>query len=74
MIFKYPVVFESGADYRSIGDRELFGHIFEPDAGIGEDRCVGNGVLDVLEHLQIGLAACCQARNAEDIGTIVENR
>lgn len=41
MIFKYPLVFEGGADHRPIGNREMFGHIFKPDAGVGEDRCVG---------------------------------
>ena len=74
MVFKYPVVFEGGADNRPIRNRELLGRIFKPNAGVGKDRCAGYGVLDVLKNLRVGLAARRQARNAQGIGPMVENR
>ena len=74
MVLKHTVVFEGRADNRSVGDRELIRHGCYIYAGVGENGGPGNGFPDVFEDLLVGLHSCGQTRDAEPIGTVVEDR
>src|SRR5579883_1843489 len=65
---RIAVNLEMGADDAAVGDRENLAHIVDANAGIGEDRNIGDGFAHFPEIGRLGALAGQRAGNQNGVG------